>query len=310
MSRYLVTGGAGFIGSHLCDRLLAAGHALRIIDDMSTGSRDNLPAETELCVGDAADRAFVEASAVGVDGIFHIAAIASVERSTRELLQTHRANQTATVTILDVARAAGRLPVVLASSAAVYGDNGPQPLTETATPRPVTAYGVDKLGSELHARVAWEIHGVPTAALRIFNAFGPRQALCSDYSGVISVFANRIIGNQPPIIHGDGQQTRDFIYVGDVVRHFQATMSSLEANPRAFVCNVCTGKAVTIEALARRMVALAGLSDLQIEFDAARMGDIRHCCGAPSLALRELGIFATTPLDQGLTALLDTRNSA
>jgi UDP-glucose 4-epimerase len=304
MARYLITGGAGFIGSHLCERLLVGGHAVRVIDDLSTGSRRNLPASIELIVGDAADPAIVGKAVEQVDGIFHLAAIASIERSHEHWVEVHRVNQTAALVVLDAARLAGRIPVVLASSAAVYGDSDDLPLRETGVPRPVSAYGADKLGCELHARVAWIVHGVPTAALRLFNVFGPRQDAGSPYSGVTAIFADRIRRGEAPIVYGDGQQTRDFIYVADVTRHLEAAMNSLASKPRSVVCNVCTGRAVTIQALAHHISDLLGRSGLGVKFAPPRTGDLRHSRGDPRRAMHELNVRPEIGLHCGLSALL------
>jgi UDP-glucose 4-epimerase len=304
MARYVITGGAGFIGSHLCERLLAGGHAVRVIDDLSTGSRHNLPASIELIVADAADPAIVGKAVEQVDGIFHLAATASIERSHEHWVEAHRVNQTAAVVVLDAARLAGRIPVVLASSAAVYGDSDDLPLRETAVPRPVSAYGADKLGCELHARVAWIVHGVPTAALRLFNVFGPRQDAGSPYSGVIAIFADRIRRGEAPIVYGDGQQTRDFIYVGDVTQHLEAAMNSLASKPRSLICNVCTGRAVTIQALAHHIGDVLGHPGFRVKFAPPRTGDLRHSCGDPHRAMHELNVRPEIALHCGLSALL------
>ena len=177
MKRWLVTGGCGFIGSHLVDALLARGDTVRILDDLSTGKRHDVLAGAELRVGDVADRDEVARALTGVDGCFHLAAVASVERCTQDWLGSHRTNLTGTVTVFDAARSAGPspLPVVYASSAAVYGDNPHVPLSETATTRPLSAYGADKLACEFHAQVAWGVHRVPNLGLRFFNVYGPRQ---------------------------------------------------------------------------------------------------------------------------------------
>jgi UDP-glucose 4-epimerase len=304
MARYVITGGAGFIGSHLCERLLAGGHAVRVIDDLSTGSRHNLPASIELIVADAADPAIVGKAVEQMDGIFHLAATASIERSHEHWVKGHRVNQTAAVVVLDAARLAGRIPVVLASSAAVYGDSDDLPLRETGLPRPVSAYGADKLGCELHARVAWIVHGVPTAALRLFNVFGPRQDAGSPYSGVIAIFADKMRRGEAPIIYGDGQQTRDFISVGDVTRCLEAAMNSLESKPRSVICNVCTGRAVTIQALAHHIGDLLGRPGFGVKFAPPRTGDLRHSCGDPRRAMHELNVRPEIALHCGLSALL------
>ena len=170
MSTWLVTGGAGFIGSHLCEALVARGDTVRVLDDLSTGRRDNLPPDVELLEGDVADLALVTRALDGADGCFHLAAIASVEKGVTDWLGTHRANLTGTITVFDAIRRLGRrMPVVYASSAAVYGDVAAMPITETTPCRPLSAYGADKLGCELHARVASHVHGSPTVGLRFFN---------------------------------------------------------------------------------------------------------------------------------------------
>ena len=218
MSTFLVTGGAGFIGSHLCDALIARGDTVRVLDDLSTGHRSNLPAPATLIEGDVANPAIVALAMAGVDGCFHLAAIASVEKGITEWLGTHNANVTGTITVLDAIRRQGtKIPVVYASSAAVYGDAATVPIAETEPRMPLSAYGADKYACELHARVASHVHGIPTVGFRFFNVYGPRQDPKSPYSGVISIFCERIAAGVPIDIFGDGQQTRDFIYVLDVV---------------------------------------------------------------------------------------------
>ena len=224
MGTYAITGGAGFIGSHLADALLAEGHAVRVLDDFSTGRQANLDPRCHAFTGDVADPAAVWQVLAGTDGCFHLAAIASVVRSAEAWLSTHRTNQTGTVTVLEAARDLGCLPVVYASSAAVYGNAGAQAMRENLPPQPLTAYGADKLGSELHARVGWLVHKVPTLGLRFFNVYGPRQDPSSPYSGVISIFARRLADGQAVEVHGTGEQTRDFIFVADVVAHLRAAM--------------------------------------------------------------------------------------
>ncbi len=299
MALYLVTGGAGFIGSHLCDALLARGHRVRVLDDLSTGKRDNLDPRCELLVGDVADRAAAQRAAQGVAGVFHLAAIASVQRSNEDWLGTHRTNLSGTIAVLEAARDAGRVPVVYASSAAIYGDQGQAAITEAATPQPSTAYGADKLGSELHARIGFGVHGVPTLGCRFFNVFGPRQDPKSPYSGVISIFAARFAAGQGVTIHGDGGQTRDFVYVGDVVAHLLAGMALLERAPQAAVFNVCTGRATSVLELAQALAALHG-RPAALSFAPGRAGDIRTSLGSPAAATKALGVRARMRLDEGL----------
>ena len=230
-STYLVTGGAGFIGSHLCDALVRDGHAVRVLDDLSTGRRANLPLGVELIEGDVADPAAVRAAVAGVDGCFHLAAIASVARGVEDWLGTHRANLTGTITLFDEVRRQPRpVPVVYASSAAVYGDCADLPITEAATKRPLSAYGADKYACELHAVVASHVHHVPTVGLRFFNVYGPRQDPRSPYSGVISIFCERVRRGVAIDIFGNGGQTRDFITVADVVVALRAAHGIAQAN--------------------------------------------------------------------------------
>jgi len=303
MATYLVTGGAGFIGSHLVEALLAAGHRVRVLDDLSTGKRENLPRGVTLLEGDVADAALVRRAMEGVTGCFHLAAIASVQRSNEDWTGTHRTNLAGTVAVLDAARAAGRVPVVYASSAAIYGDPRTTPIAESTAPAPLTAYGADKLGSELHARVAWLVHGVPTLGCRFFNVYGPRQDPRSPYSGVISIFAARVAAGEAVTVNGDGKQSRDFVYVGDVVRHLVAGMGLLHRAPQAEVVNVCTGRETTLLQLLDTLEALCGLRAAR-RFGPARAGDIRVSLGDPDRAVALLGLRARVTLAQGLAATL------
>jgi UDP-glucose 4-epimerase len=304
LAHYLVTGGCGFIGSHLCEALLATGDRVRILDDLSTGRLVNKPAAAELVEGDVADPACVARALAGTDGCFHLAANASVERGNRDWLGTHRSNLTGAITVFDAARRArdGRpVPVIYASSAAVYGDNAQVPLGEDAATRPLSAYGADKLGCELHARVASHVHGVPTVGLRFFNVFGPRQDPSSPYSGVISIFADRLKSGRPIAVFGDGKQTRDFIDVGDIVAALLAAMHVLPGGSPVF--NVCSGRATSILDLAQMIAGLCGVT-ATIEFQPARSGEARVSLGDPARAAEALGMRAATSLHDGLVRLL------
>ena len=303
MALYIITGGAGFIGSHLADALLAAGHRVRVLDDLSTGRRANLDPRCEFVLCDVANRARLDSVFLDAAGVFHLAAIASVARSNEDWPGTHRANQSATVAVLDAARAAKAIPVVYASSAAIYGDQGDGAVGEAARPAPQTAYGVDKLGSEMHARVAWSIHGVPTVGCRFFNVYGPRQDPGSPYSGVISIFAARALAGRGLSVHGDGGQSRDFIYVADVVAHLRAAMRLLAASPGAHVVNVCTGRPTTVLELATTVCRLSGRPQ-RIAHGPARNGDIRVSLGDPAAATALLGVSAGTALAEGLASTM------
>ena len=299
MARYTVTGGAGFIGSHLVDALLAQGHDVVVLDDFSTGKAENLSSAVRVIRGDAANPQTVTEALAGSDGCFHLAAIASVQRGNEEWAACHRVNQGGTVAVLDAARIAGGLPVVYASSAAVYGDTGGAVAAEDRAPAPLTAYGADKLGSELHAAIGWRVHRLPSFGCRFFNVYGPRQDPASPYSGVISIFARRASDGQDLVIHGDGEQVRDFIHVSDIVAHLLAAMRLLQRDPAALVANFCTGRGTTILDLARLIADLAR-SPVPIRHAPARMGDIRHSIGLSARAAAALGVEAQIRLAKGL----------
>ena len=298
MAHYLVTGGCGFIGSHLADALVARGHKVRILDNLSTGKRENAPARAELVIADVTNAAAVADAASGVDGIFHLAAIASVEESRRHWLACHAVNLTGTIAVFEAARRNSARPrVVYASSAAIYGDCPAVPLSEADAPRPINAYGADKLGCELHARVATHLHGVPTVGLRLFNIYGVRQDPSSPYSGVISIFADRLSRKEPITIFGDGRQLRDFVAVPDAVEAFMAAMSAEDAAGEAF--NVCSGHGTTVGELAGLVGELFGITP-DIRFEPARQGDIRVSLGDPTRMARALGFETRLSVREGL----------
>lgn len=315
MADYLVTGGCGFIGSHLADSLIADGHGVRIMDDLSTGHRANAPGGAEVIVDTIVDGAAVARAMAGMDGCFHMAAVASVQKAVEDWAGTHRVNLEGTIHVFDSAR--GRdggavRPVVYASSAAVYGDNPAMPLDEDSTTRPISAYGADKLGCEQHGLVAAHVYGVPNTGLRFFNVYGPRQDPKSPYSGVISIFADRIGRGAGVTIYGDGLQTRDFVYVGDVVRCLRAAMAAHEADglaPRSAVYNVCTGRETTVKALAELLGTLSG-RNAGISHDEPRTGDIRESLGNGSKAEAALGFRAGTALADGLAETLRSLHEA
>jgi UDP-glucose 4-epimerase len=296
MGVFVVTGGAGFIGSHLVDCLLADGHEVRVVDDLSTGKTANLDPRAHLIQADICDTPMLRAAVQDASGCFHLAAIASVQRANEDWAGTHRVNLTGSICVFDACRAA-RLPVVYASSAAVYGNVGEQVAHEGLACVPQTAYGADKYGSELHAAVGWGVHGVPSFGMRFFNVYGPRQDPASPYSGVISIFADRVAKGLPIAVHGDGGQTRDFVFVADVVAHLRAAMKKLVEAPGAFVSNVCTGSETSVSMLAQALGAA------EITQGAARAGDIRRSVGSAERAIMLLGISAQTPLAEGLKTL-------
>lgn len=302
MSHYLITGGAGFIGSHLTDALLAAGHQVRVLDDLSTGKRANLDKRAELVVGNVAEPSTVQSAMRDVDGCFHLAAIASVVRSNMDWLGSHRVNLGGSICVLDAARREGGLPVVYASSAAVYGASSGI-AAESSTTTPLSSYGADKLGSELHAQTGFQVHGVPSIGFRFFNVYGPRQDPSSPYSGVISLFSAALRDRRPISMHGDGLQTRDFVYVGDVISLLLAGMQHAAAYPAAQVLNACTGRETSVRQLAETIGSLLHRRPV-ITVEPARPGDIRRSVGSPILAKAVFGIQPSTPLVTGLKATL------
>jgi UDP-glucose 4-epimerase len=299
MPLLLVTGGCGFIGSHLVDALLAEGNDVRILDDLSSGRRANVDPRAQIVEGDVADLPSVEAALAGTEGCFHLAAVASVERSVKDWTRSHRTNAGGTVAVLDAARRRST-PVVYASSAAIYGVQERMPIAESALPAPLTPYGCDKLAGELHAAAAGRLSGLPTFGCRFFNVYGPRQDASSPYSGVISLFIDRARRGLPLGVNGSGRQSRDFIHVGDVVRMLIAGLAA--ASPAAPVVNVCTGRATTVAELAAAVVRLTA-SASPIEPRPARPGDIEHSVGDPGLARSLIGLEATTGLAAGLASL-------
>lgn len=300
--KYLVTGGAGFIGSHLCEALILEGHEVIVLDDLSTGKRQNLPRGAVLHEGCITDYKLIRQLMTVVDGVFHLAAIASVTRSLEEWPQTHLINQSGAVEVMNAAARNG-VPVVYASSAAVYGECDTLPLTEDVSTEPLSPYGLDKLACEWQAKIGARIKGLRSVGLRFFNVFGPRQDPKSPYSGVISIFADKLKLRQSLSVFGDGEQTRDFIYVGDVARALMLSMQRLMQESELWlVCNVCTGKRISVNELARQLCE-AGDMEAMTERLPKREGDILHSCGNPEKAKRELNFEAEVSLKDGLIAL-------
>lgn len=305
--RVLVTGGAGFIGSHMVAALLARGASVSVLDDFSTGKRANLPADGDLTVteGDVADPAAVEAALSGCDAFVHLAAVASVERSVREPLVTNRTNLQGSIQLFDEAARQGVRRGLYASSAAVYGDSAALPLAESEPPRPLTPYAADKLAGEHYLAYYHRGGRLNATAFRFFNVFGPRQDPSSPYSGVISIFLDRARRGAPLTVFGDGLQTRDFVYVGDVVNALMAALA-VRAAPREMpVYNVARGERVSLLDLLDAIGRLDGIAGpLTVSHAAAREGDIRHSL-ADTARLREaLGWEPRTPLLAGLAAIL------
>jgi len=306
----VVTGGAGFIGSHTVDRLLGAGHRVVVLDDFRTGKRANLAQHSgsdrldvvacDVSHGIFAALAPLTAKHGPVERIVHLAAQVSVVNSVQNPLVDLQVNYGGTLHVLEYARAAGVAKVVFASSAAVYGDVEAMPVGEDTPTRPVSPYGIHKLASEHALDYYAAVHGVPTTALRFFNVYGPRQDPSSPYSGVISIFADRARAGRPLLIFGDGGQTRDFVYVGDVVRAIVAGLG--DGNSR-LVANVGTGGEVTVLELARTLVELCGGKSV-IEHAPQRAGEILKSRARVDRLRTALGIAAETQLIDGLRETL------
>jgi UDP-glucose 4-epimerase len=304
---YLVTGGAGFIGSHLALALAAAGHHVRVFDDFSSGrmehlaGADGLPGVVEIVRGDLRDAEAVRAAAEGAEVIFHEGAIASVPRSLVEPATTLDVNVKGLLNMLEAARGAGVRRVVIASSSAIYGDTPEMPLSERLAPRPLSPYAAHKLCDEQLCAVYGRLYGLETVALRYFNVFGPRQDPNSEYAAVIPRFVTRLRAGQRPIIYGDGEQTRDFIHISDVVH---ANLLAASAPGAAGgVYNIGGGRGASL----RQVLAVAGELlgvQPQPEYQPPRAGDIRDSVADISLARAKLGFSPQTSFRDGLADLL------
>lgn len=304
VSKFVVTGGCGFIGRHLVSSLLADGHLVTIVDDLSNSSAANLPAGVTVTVGDVADHALMREVLDDAAGCFHLAAIASVAECEADWARSHRVNAGGTVSVLNAARATdgrGAIPVVFASSAAIYGNQHSVPIRESTPPAPQSVYGADKLAGEINGAVSVNSFGVPFTALRFFNVYGPGQNPSSPYSGVISRFVSQALSGSELTIFGDGSQTRDFVYVADVVRHLKRAMETSSDQPRIF--NVCSGQETSISHLAETVVRLAGGS-ARIARAPARGFDILRSLGHNGAAMSALALKAETDLRSGLANVL------
>ncbi len=300
---YLVTGGAGFIGSNLVHLLVQEGHRVTVVDDLSTGRMGNLAgAEAALAVGSVADTDFMMRYAAGVDGIFHLAAVASVQRSMEEPGACHAVNVTGTVNVLEAARVNGVKRVVISSSAAVFGDNPDLPLRPDSRTGPISPYGLHKLMCEQYGRLYTARGWTEVTALRYFNVFGPRQDPKGEYAAVVPKFITALLGGGRPKVFGDGLQTRDFLFVEDVARANLAAMTCPDAAGR--VVNLCAGRETSLLDL---LAALAGATGKHPEpqFLPPREGDIRRSYGSGEEAVRLLGLPAWTPIPEGLARTVE-----
>ena len=303
--RILVTGGAGFIGSHLVEALLAKGYKVRVLDNLSTGKVGNLPVgngHLNLIVGDVADSAVVEEAMRDCSAVVHLAAVASVQASVEDPVATHQSNFVGTLNVCEHMLKAGIKRVVFASSAAIYGNNGEGSAIDEDTPKsPLTPYASDKLSSEYYLDFYRREHGLEPVILRFFNIFGPRQDPSSPYSGVISIFTERAISQKPVAIFGDGQQTRDFVYVKDLVSILVQAVEASDPKPGAV--NVGLSRSTSLNDLIAELADATG-TPMAVTYQAARQGDIRHSRANNSRLLERFKLAAPTSIGDGLAQLL------
>ncbi|MCK6187191.1 MULTISPECIES: NAD-dependent epimerase/dehydratase family protein [unclassified Pseudomonas] len=302
----LITGGAGFIGSHLVDALLAKGYGVRVLDNLSTGKRSNLPLDNprvELLEGDVADAELVAHAAADATAVVHLAAVASVQASVDDPVSTHQSNFVGTLNVCEAMRRAGVKRVLYASSAAVYGNNGEgASIDEETTKAPLTPYAADKLAGEHYFDFYRRQHGLEPVIFRFFNIFGPRQDPSSPYSGVISIFSERARQGLPIAVFGDGEQTRDFMYVEDLVDVLVQAIEAPEAPLGAI--NVGWNRTTTLKQVLQALEEALG-SLPAVTFGPARSGDIRHSRANNQRLLANFTLPEPTPLKVGLERLLN-----
>ncbi|GAB4474004.1 MAG: SDR family oxidoreductase [Anaerolineae bacterium] len=304
MTNFLVTGGAGFIGSNLAEALVEQGHAVRIIDNFSTGRRENLAGlldRVELIEGDITHPEDVSRAVQDIEVVLHLAAIPSVPRSVEDPLSTNEASVTATLNILLAAHRTRVRRVVFASSSSIYGDQAPDlPKVETMTPNPISPYGVAKLAAEKYCQVFYQVYGLETVALRYFNVFGPRQNPDSAYAAVIPRFINALLTGQPPIIYGDGEQTRDFTYVGNVIHGNLLAASAPPEKVAGQVFNLAAGGQTSLNSLVKMLHEITGRAVPPL-YEPPRTGDIKHSRASIEKAQQLMGYEPIVSLHEGLT---------
>lgn len=316
MALYLVTGGAGFIGSHLVDRLVADGHRVRVLDDFSSGKRANLVeaeraggSRLEVVEGDIRDRGILDRLAAGVDGVFHEAALGSVPRSIKEPALYHEVNGTGTLNVLLAARDARVGRVLFAGSSSVYGSLEALPKREEHPTQPLSPYGLTKLLGEHYLRLFRELYDLETVTLRYYNVFGPRQNPKSQYAAVIPAFISRILAGEPPIVHGDGDQSRDFTFVEDVVTANVLAMTAPADRVAGGLFNVAAGGRHSLNEL---IDSLSAILDTEVEpvHDPPRPGDIRHSQADITRAREALGFAPQVTFREGLERTVEFLRAA
>lgn len=308
--RYLVTGGAGFIGSHIARRLVSQGESVRVVDNLSTGSKERLnglPNSVEFIRGDLADVQVSDAVVQGVDFVLHQAAIPSVQRSVADPLSTNRANVTATLNLLESCRKAGTRRLVYAASSSAYGDTEVLPKVEEMPPDPLSPYALQKLVGERYCQLYYRLYGLETVSLRYFNVFGPGQDPHSEYSAVIPKFITAMQTKRGVTIYGDGEQSRDFTYVENVVDANLAALKAPQAAGR--VCNIGCGERITLNRLVRLLEKIMGIK-ADVGYGASKPGDVRHSLADIALARRLLGYESKIGVEEGLRKTVAAFKSA
>jgi nucleoside-diphosphate-sugar epimerase len=302
----VVTGGAGFIGSHIAAALCNSGARVRVLDDLSTGHRENLEeigSDIDFIQGSVADENIVRKALEGAEVVFHEAAIPSVPRSVESPRQTHIASVDGTFSLLLAAREQKVRRVVYAASSSAYGDQPTLPKSEQMLPDPLSPYAVAKLVGEYYCRVFTRVYGLETVALRYFNVFGPRQDPTSQYSGVVSRFISALLSNETPMIFGDGEQSRDFTYIENVVAANLSAADAPEASGK--VINVANGERITLNQLLAVLKELTGKENVNAEYAAARVGDVKHSLADNTMARELLGYECKVGLREGLKRTID-----
>jgi nucleoside-diphosphate-sugar epimerase len=306
MAHYLVTGGGGFIGSHLVERLLKDGHRVRVLDDFSTGRRSNIeavrgagPSRLQVSTADIRDPQVAQSATAGVEGVFHLAALGSVPRSVLHPQETHSVNATGTLNLLVASREQGVRRFVFAGSSSVYGSLEVCPMREENPTHPISPYGLTKLMAEHYLRLFHELHGMETLTLRYFNVFGPRQDPRSQYAAVVPAFISRLAEGRAPTIHGDGDQSRDFTYVANVVEANLLAMQTPADRIEPGLFNVAAGGRHSVNELFRTLREIMDV-DVEPEHVEARAGDIRDSQADISRAREQLGFEPSVSFREGL----------
>jgi UDP-glucose 4-epimerase len=302
---YLVTGGAGFIGSHLVRRLVKDGASVRVVDDLSTGTLDrlkDLADSIEFVEGDLSDDRVSSEAVEGVECVFHQAAIPSVQRSVRDPIRTNRANVTATLNLLESCRKAKVRRVIYAASSSAYGDTEVLPKTEAMRPNPLSPYALQKLVGEYYGKLYYDLYGLETVSLRYFNVFGPDQDPHSEYSAVIPKFINALSINEPITVYGDGEQSRDFTYVENVV---EANLAAMKArNAPGKILNVGCGERTSLNSLIRLMETILGVT-ASVNYADPRPGDVHLSLADITLAGRILPYHPRVLVEEGLKMTIE-----